>query len=262
MPELRYADDTVLLSTTPEGLERMINTVKIHSESQNLSLNAKKTKIMKTDKTEQATNIVIGGDLIEEVSDFDYLGSLIAQNGDGIKEIKRRLGMSTKKLKSMKKLWKGNDEKTKLKFVRSLIFPIATYGSETWSISKEAAKKINSFELRCYRRVLRIPWTAKRTNSSILEQLGNIPENWLQDTIMSRKLKYFGHIKRHDCLEKDIYEGVVEGKRGRGRPRRRWSQDISERLNTTVTEAGRRANDREAFRQAVRDATCRRASAT
>ena len=170
--------------------------------------------------------------------------------------------MSSKKLKSMKKLWKGNDEKTKLKFVRSLIFPIATYGSETWSISKEAAKRINSFELRCYRRVLRIPWTAKRTNSSILKQLGNIPENWLQDTIMSTKLKYFGHVKRHDCLEKDIYEGIVEGKRGRGRPRRRWSQDISERLNTTVTEAGRRANDREAFRRAVRDATCRRASAT
>ena len=169
----------------------------------------------KTDKTDKAANITIGGDLVEEVTDFDYLGSLITQNGDGIKEIKRRLGIATQKLKAMQKLWKGNDVETKLKFVRSLIFPIATYGSESWSINKEAEKKINVFEMRCYKRMLRIPWTAKRTHVSIREQLGNIPENWLQDKIINGKLKYFGHVKRHDCLEKDIYEGIVEGKRGR-----------------------------------------------
>ena len=262
LPEMRYADDTVLLSSTPEGLEKMILSVKQHSENQNLFLNAKKTKIMRSDKTERATNIVISGDTIEEVTDFDYLGSLLAQNGECLKEIKRRLGMASKKLKNMKKLWKGNSEKTKLKFIRSLIFPIATYGSETWSIGKAAEKKINSFELRCYRRVLRIPWTDKRTNKSVLEQIGNVPENWLQNTIMRQKLKFFGHIKRHECLERDIYEGLVEGKRGRGRPKRRWSQDITERLQTTVANAGRRAQDRDAYRRAVIDATSRRASAT
>ena len=77
-------------------------------------------------------SIVIGGDLIEEVKAFDYLGSLITQNGDGNKEIRIRLGMSTKKLNSMEKLWKGSNNETKLKFIRSLIFPTATYGSETW----------------------------------------------------------------------------------------------------------------------------------
>ena len=132
MPELRYADDTVLLSSTPEGLEKMIKTVKNHSENQNLFLNAKKTKIMKSDKTERATNIIIDGVKIEQVNDFDYLGSLIAQNGDCIKEKRRRLGMATNKLKSMKKVWKGNDVETKLKFLRSIIFPIALYGSETY----------------------------------------------------------------------------------------------------------------------------------
>ena len=117
---------------------------------------------MKTDKTERTTNIVIDGDTIEEVTDFDYLGSLIAYNGDGIKEIRRRLGMASKKLKSLKKVWNGIDDKTKLKFLRYLIFPVATYGSETLSISKEAEKKINAFEFRCYRKILRIPWTAKK----------------------------------------------------------------------------------------------------
>ena len=103
-----------------------------------------------------------------------------------------------------------------------------------------------------------MPWTEKRTNVSILQQLGNVEENWLLNTVVQRKLAYFGHVKRHDSLERTIYEGIIEGRRGRGRPRRRWSQDITERLNTTVAEAGRRAQDRSAYRGAVADATCRR----
>ena len=170
--------------------------------------------------------------------------------------------MAMKKLKNTNKLWKGSDESTKLKFLKTLIFPIAKYGAETWSISKQAEKRINAFENKCYRRILRVPWTDKRTNVSIREQLHIKEETELLNAIKKHKMKYFGHVKRHDCLEKDIFEGIIEGKRGRGRPRRRWSQDISERLNTTVTEAGRRAQNREAFRRAVRDATCRRASAT
>lgn len=144
-PELRYADDTVLLSTSPEGLEKMLISVKTHSENQNLFLNAKKTKIMRIDKTTVAKNIIIGDELIEEVLDFDYLGSLIANNGDGFKEIKRRLGMATKKLKNMTRLWKGSDEALKLKFLNSLIFPLAKYGAETWSLSKQAEQRINAF---------------------------------------------------------------------------------------------------------------------
>ena len=204
-PELRYADDTVLLSTTPSGLEKMIRSVKTHSESQNLFLNAKKTKIMRTDKTSVATNIIIGNDLIEEVPDFDYLGSLIANNGDGFKEIKRRLGMATRKLKNMTKLWKGSVESTKLQFLKSLIFPIAKYGAETWSLSKQAEQRINAFEMRCYRRILRVPWTEKRTNQSIRDQLGIKDETWLLNTIAKHKLRYFGHVKRHECLEKEIF---------------------------------------------------------
>ena len=88
----------------------------------------------------------------------------------------------------------------------------------------------------------------------------------MQNYVMRRKLKYFGlgHIKRHECLERVIYEGIVEGKKGRGRPQKRWRQDISDRLNwlnTTITEVGRHAQDRDAFRRAVTNATCRRASA-
>ena len=116
---------------------------------------------MRTDKTQRATNIIIDNDLIEEVLDFDYLGSLITNNGDGFKEIKRRLGIAGKKLKGMKKLWKGTNEDTKLKFLKALIFPIATYGSETWCLSKQAEQRINSFQMKCLRKILRISWTKK-----------------------------------------------------------------------------------------------------
>ena len=108
---------------------------------------------MRTDKTTRATHIIIGNDLIEEVIHFDYLGLLITNNGDGLKEIKRRLGMSMKKLKKMNKLWKCANEATKLKFLKAIIFPIATNGSETWCLSKQAEQKINAFQMKSYRRI-------------------------------------------------------------------------------------------------------------
>ena len=147
----------------------------------------------------------------------------------------------------MNKLWKSTDEATKLKFLKSLIFPIATYGSETWCISKQAEQKINAFQMKSFRRILRVPWTEKRTNVSILQQLGNVDENWLLNTVVQRKLAYFGHVKRHDSLERTIYEGIIEGRRGRGRPSRRWSQDITDHLNANVTEAERQAQDLSAY---------------
>ena len=147
------------------------------------------------------------------------------------------------------------------RFLRALIFPIATYGCESWTINKTSERKINAFELKCYRTILRMPWTEKRTNNSILQEL-NIKEGWLLSTIIKRKLKYFGHVKRHEGLMKEILEGQVQGKRTRGRPRRRWSQDITERMKTTITRAGRIAQDRTAYREAVIDVTCHKGHAT
>ena len=85
--------------------------------------------------------------------------------------------MATKKLSKMKRFWKGTDENTKMKFLKALIFPVATYGSETWCLSKQAEQKVKSFQMKSFRKILRIPWTEKRTNESILQQLGNFDEN-------------------------------------------------------------------------------------
>ena len=111
--------------------------------------------------------------------------------------------------------------------------------------------------MKCYRKILRIPWTAKRTNESVLKDL-EIEDYELLQKIKKQKLSYFGHVVRHEGLEKLCMEGAVEGKRGRGRPRRRWAQDIRDWMGVTTTEAGRMAQDRVAFRNAVWEATSRK----
>ena len=192
------------------GLKEIIRSVKTYSEEQNLYLNANKTKIMKTDKTQTKIDIKIENNTIEEIEEFEYLGSIVSSNGDINKEIQRRMAIALQKTRQMSKLWHGADKNTKIRFLRALIFPITTYGCESWTINKTSERKINAFELKCYRTILRVPWTEKRTNNSILQEL-NIKEERLLSTIIKRKLKYFGHVKRHEGLEKEILEGQEQG---------------------------------------------------
>ena len=121
---------------------------------------------------------------------------------------------------------------------------------------KERREKDNFFrdEIKCYRKILRISWTERKTNASVLEQLG-VKAPQLLNLIKKQKLSYFGHIKRHNTLKKLFLEDTCEGRRGRGRPRRRWTQDIGEWMGVSTVEAGRQALERGEFRQAVWEAT-------
>ena len=141
-----------------------------------------------------------------------------------------------------------------MKIVRACIFPTAIYGCEGWTLTTSDEKKINAFETKCYRRILRIPWIAKRKNTEILKEL-KVGQDWLLNNIKARKLSYFGHLKRHDSLERHILEARLEGKRRKGRPTRRWTEDIKKWLQMSPTEAGREAQKREVFRRMVREAT-------
>ena len=162
--------------------------------------------------------------------------------------------MATRKLNSLEKLWKATDNEMKLRVVRACVFPTATYGCEAWTLSKNMTKRINAFEMKCYRKILRVSWTEHRTNESITNELKVTPGSLLR-TIKIQKLKYFGHVKRHNSLEKLILEGKIEGKRRQGRPRRRWEDDINEWTKRTVADAGRLANDRMDYRHFVVAAT-------
>ena len=173
--------------------------------------------------------------------------------GDTKKGAHKTTGFELRYLKSP--LWKSF-ESTELKWrtLKACIFPVAIYGCEAWTISKTDKKKITSFEMKCYRKILRISWTERKTNASVLEQLG-VKAPQLLNLIKKQKLSYFGHIKRHNTLEKLFLEGTCEGRRGRGRPRRRWTQDIGEWMGVSTVKAGRQALERGEFRQAVWTAT-------
>ena len=137
---------------------------------------------------------------------------MFTTNGDGASNIKQRLAMAVQALTSMQYLWKSGSKELKLKVLRTCIFPIATYGCETWvgPTAQIRFQKKNAFEMKCYRNILRIPWIAHRTNCSILNEL-HLPTNWLCNFVRRQKLKYFGHVTRHDCLEKTIMQGMVAG---------------------------------------------------
>ena len=256
LKDLRYASDTALLSTTPTGLEKIIKSVKANSDEKGLFLNIKKTKIMDIDKYKKEARIAIDGEEIERVSNFEYLGARIEANGKSTPEIRRRLAMATTRLTKMISIWKEQCKKTKLRVLETLVFPTALYGCEAWTINNTDAKRITSFEMKCYRKILRISWMEKVTNKELLSRL-DMKTTMLLQKAKTLKLKYFGHIKRRETLERHILEARIDGRRGRGRPTRRWEQDINDWGDMTTTQAGRLAQDRILFRQKVQEATSR-----
>ena len=187
-----------------------------------LHLNVAKTKIMIIGDSNSAP-VTIDNEEVEVVNKFNFLGAYIYQTGGCQDEIRRRLAMGRSTMAKLQKIWtdRGVTKATKIKLVHTLIFPIATYACESWTINKADQDRINAFEMWCWRRMLRIPWTAKRTNLSILKEIGT---KRLLDKINQYTLSYFGHIARRqgDCLEKVVLQGRIEGSRRPGRPRSRW----------------------------------------
>ena len=200
------------------------------------------------------TTIDVDGEQLENVNNFVYLGSGIDADGKSSPDIRRPIAIAISKLNTMAPLWKSLSTELKWTTLMACIFPVAIYCCEAWTISKTDEKKITSFEMKCYRKILRISWTERKTNANVLEQLG-LKAPQLLNLMKKQKLSYFGHIKRHNTLEKLFLEGTCEGRRGRGRHRKRWTQDIGEWMGVSTVEAGRQALERGEFRQAVWEAT-------
>ena len=252
--DLRYADDTALLSTTAEGLKNLVQATKEHSEEKNLMLNIKKTKILDSTKCQTKTKLDIGNEIVENVNHFDYLGATFYGDGSSSREIRKRLAIAKQKLVKMSKMWRGLNLKTNIRLLKACIFPIALYGCEAWTLQQHDIKKIEAFEMFCYRKLLGIKWHQKIPNTEVRKRVEN-ENNTLINQIKKQKLSYFGHIKRHDSLERIIMEGKVEGKRKRGRPNRQWKDDVGSWLEMSVTQAGQLALDRQQYRRCVWAAT-------
>ena len=166
---LRYADDTTLMAESEE-LKSLLMKVKEESEKVGLKLNIQKTKIMASGPI---PSWEIDGETVETVHDFIFLGSKITADGDCSLEIKRHLPLGRKVMTNLDSIFKSRDITlpTKVHLVKAMVFPVVMYGCESWTIRKAEPQRIDAFELRCWRRLLRIPWTANRSNQSILEEI-------------------------------------------------------------------------------------------
>ena len=167
---LRYADDTTLMAESEEELKSLLMKVKEESGKVGLKLNIQKTKIMASGPI---TSWEIDGETVETVSDFILGGSKITADGDCSHEIKRRLLLGRKVMTNLDSIFKSRDITlpAKVHLIKAIVFPIVMYGYESWTIKKSELRRIDAFELWCWRRLLRVPWTARRSNQSILKEI-------------------------------------------------------------------------------------------
>ena len=211
---LRYTDDTTLMAESEEELKSLLMKVKVESEKVGLKLNIKKTKIMASGPI---TSWEIDGETVETVSDFILGGSKITEDGDCSHEIKRLLLLGRKVMTNLDSTFKSRDITlpTKVHLDKAMVFPVVMYGCESWTVKKAERRRIDAFELWCWRRLLRIPWTARRSSQSILKEISLGIS--LEGMMLKLKLQYFGHLMgKVDSLKKTLMLGGIGGRRRRG----------------------------------------------
>lgn len=245
---LRYADDIVLIAESEEELQELLDRLIREGKQYNLFLNASKTKVMSN--TGKSISIMADGVELEVVDVFQYLGANISNNAECRTDIKKRLAMASSIITRLKPTLCNNlvSTNTKWRLVKALVWPVATYGCESWTLRKVDEQKILAFENKCARRLLRIPWTAKKTNEAVWEMLKEKPA--LLSHIKTRKLRYYGHIVRQEELsvEGAVMTGLVPGNRNKGKPRTAWLDNIANWTGLTGAQMLQMTRDRSVWR--------------
>ena len=218
--------------------------VKVESEKVGLKLNIQKMKIMASGPT---TSWQTNGETVETVTDFIFLGSKITAGDDCSQEIKRCLLLGRKVTTNLGSILKSRDITllTKVCLVKAMILAVVMYGCESWTIKKAEYQRIDAFELWCWRRLLRVPWSVRRSNQPILKEIS--PGCSLEGLMLKLKLQYFDHLmRRGDSSEKTLMLGKIEGRKRRGQQRMRWLDSITDSKDMNLSKLWERVKAREA----------------
>ena len=253
--DVRFADDQGMVDNSEAGLQRTMDRLSKTAKEYDMKVNVKKTKAMVVSKDKGiVVNITVDGQQVEQVAKFKYLGSLLSEDGRSLEDVKVRIGMAKDAFNKRRELMtKSFSVDVKKSLIKSLIWPVVMYASETWTMRKEEMDRINAFEMWAWRRMERVSWKDKKTNEQILTEIGE--QRSILYKILNRKKNWIGHVVRGHGLLKQVIEGRMEGRRGRGRPRTGMLDDLKE---TSYVNMKRRAEDREAWKVWV-PRTCRKA---
>ena len=238
---IRYADDTTLLACSKEELEKQAEELEKCSHMFGLHINAAKTHVMVHGSKEQ---IFLGGKAVNQIDRFKYLGSMVCIDSDSSPEISSRLAIARDTTSQLIGLWKAKEISLKLKIqlVKSLVWSVALYGAESWTLKQKDMKKIGSFELWVWRRMLQVSWKEKKTNAWIRQKVGISEEEGLLSQLKKRKLSKYGHWKRRpESIVQATIEGEVEGKAKPGRRKTGWIDNIKAWTEGGMASARERA---------------------
>ena len=251
---LRFADDIDVIAGSEEELRNLLERMHNSASAFGMEISGEKPELMTNNINGISNNITIGSETLEEVNSFKYLGSIISDEGSK-KEILSRIAQTTAAMVKLKPIWNDRQIRfcTKIRLMRSLAMSIFLYACETWTLTAELQRRISALEMRCYRKIMNISYIDHITNNAIRERVTQAigTHDDLLTVVKKRKLIWYGHTSRSNGMSKTILQDTTNGKRRRGRQRKRWEDNIREWTGLTFAESQRISQNRNEWKAIV-----------